>query len=89
MRISSLPAVGSLRYNGVAITAGQVGSGFEVSAADIASGLLTFIPALDANGTTYATFTFRVRDDGGVANSGVDTDASANTISFNVVAVTD
>ena len=43
----------------------------------------------DANGTGYASFTFQVRDDGGTANGGVDTDASANTITFDVTPVND
>src|SRR5207253_849909 len=60
-KISSLPLAGTLRYDGTAITA----AGLEVSAADIAAGKLTFAPAADANGATYASFTFQVRDDGG------------------------
>ncbi|MBL8711681.1 MAG: cadherin domain-containing protein, partial [Alphaproteobacteria bacterium] len=82
--ISTLPLVGSLTLNGVAVTSGQV-----VSAANIASGLLRFSPAANANGTGYASFTFRVQDSGGTANSGVDTDPTPNTITFNVTAVND
>ncbi len=36
-----------------------------------ATGVLRYTPAIDANGTSQ--FTVRVRDDGGVANGGVDT----------------
>ena len=89
VKISSLPAAGSLLYNNVAITAAQVAAGFEVSAADIAAGKLTFAPAADANGAGYASFTFQVRDDGGTASGGLDTDQSPNTITIDVTAVDD
>ena len=48
-------------------------------------GLLAFTPAANANGTGYASFTFQVQDDGGVANSGTDTDLTAKTMTINVV----
>ena len=84
VKISSLPLAGTLRYNGAAITATQVSNGFEVSAADIASGLLSFQPALGVNGAGYASFTFQVRDNGGTGNGGVDLDPTANTITIDV-----
>src|SRR5207248_10592104 len=40
-------------------------------------------------GSPYATFTFQVKDDGGIANGGVDLDPSANTITVNVRSVND
>ncbi|MDI1227824.1 MAG: cadherin-like domain-containing protein, partial [bacterium] len=82
--ITALPGAGTLTLNGSAVTAGQV-----VSAANIASGLLRFTPAANANGAGYANFTFQVRDDGGTANGGVDTDASPNTMTVNVTSVND
>ncbi|MCC7038119.1 MAG: hypothetical protein IT560_12560 [Alphaproteobacteria bacterium] len=82
--ITTLPTAGTLRLNGVAVTAGQV-----VSAANINSGLLVFTPALNANGNAYAAFTFQVRDNGGTAFGGQDTDQSPNTITFNVTSVND
>ena len=72
---------GELRLNGSKITTST-----EVSAADIAAGKLVFVPDTGESGTSYATFTFQVRDDGGTANGGADTDPSANTITINVVA---
>ena len=77
--ITTLPGQGTLLLNGVAVTAGQF-----VTAADIAGGLLTYEPDPDENGANYASFTFQVRDDGGIANSGVDTDPTPNTFSFAV-----
>ncbi len=89
VKIASLPTNGTLAYDGTAITAAQVTSGFFVTAADIAAGKLTFTPAANANGPAYANFTFQVRDNGGTADGGIDLDASANTITFNVTSVND
>jgi trimeric autotransporter adhesin len=84
VRVSTLPASGTLRLNGVDVLAGQV-----VSVADINAGLLSYSPAANLNGTAVANFTFQVRDSGGTANGGVDEDASANTLSIDVTAVND
>ncbi|MCW2242495.1 VCBS domain-containing protein [Azospirillum canadense] len=84
--ITSRPAAGTLAYNGTALTAGDVASGFVVAAADL--GKLTFTPARDANGTGYASFAFKVQDNGGTANGGQDTSATA-TLTINVTPVND
>jgi hypothetical protein len=84
VKITTLPAAGTLKDNGIAMTAGQF-----VSVADIAAGLLTFTPAADAQGTACASFTFQVQDNGGTANGGVDLDQSPNTITVNVTSVND
>src|SRR5437762_916757 len=57
--------------------------------ADITAGNLVFAAAANANGAGYASFTFQVQDNGGTANSGVDLDQSANTITINVTSVND
>ena len=75
--ISSLPVQGSLRYNGVAVVNGQV-----ITVADINAGLLTFTGDPDESGPNYATFGFRVRDNGGGANGGVDTDPTPNIMTI-------
>ena len=82
--IDTLPGSGVLRWNGNAVSAGDF-----VMAADIASGLLTYLPQPDAAGSALASFHFRVQDDGGAASGGSDTDASANTITLHVTAVND
>ena len=84
VKITTLPGAGSLTNNGSAVA-----SGASVSVADINNGLLKFTPAANANGNGYASFTFQVQDNGGVANGGIDTDPSANTITVNVNAVND
>ena len=59
-----------------------------VSAADIAAGA-ALRPAANANGAGYAGFSFQVRDNGGIANGGVDLDPTPNTITIDVTAVND
>ncbi len=88
VKISTLPAVGSLTwFNGVADVAVTLGQ--SISAADITAGRLKFTPAANANGNSYASFTFQVQDNGGIANGGVDLDQSPNTIMVNVIPVND
>jgi VCBS repeat-containing protein len=82
--IASLPVAGQLLLSGAPVAVGQF-----VSATDIALGNLTFVPAADANGTSYASFTFQVQDDGGTLNGGVDLDPTANTITIDVTPVND
>ena len=59
---------------------------FSVAPVISASGTLTYTPASNANGS--ATITVQLHDDGGTANSGVDTSA-AQTFSINVTLVND
>ena len=84
VRITTLPANGILKLNGVAVTAGQL-----ISGAAIGANQLTFAPAANANGAAYASFTFQVQDSGGTANGGINTDPTPNTITINVNAVND
>ncbi len=80
--ITTLPTTGTLKIGATAVTLGQ-----ELTLAQIAT--LTYTPALNGNGTSYANFTFQVRDDGGTANGGANLDLSPNTITVNVTAVND
>ncbi len=80
--ITTLPGVGSLTLSGNPVVAGQ-----EIPAASL--GNLAFTPAANASGSPYTTFTFQVRDDGGILNGGVDLDQSANTMTINVTANND
>ena len=82
VKITTLPAAGTLTDNGVAVSAGQF-----VPAADIAGSKLVFTPAPNASGNNYGNFTFQVQDNGGTANGGVDLDQSPNTITLNVSAL--
>ncbi|MEA3013736.1 MAG: trimeric autotransporter adhesin, partial [Sphingomonadales bacterium] len=83
--LTSLPANGTLLLNGVAVAA----AGIFVTAAQLAASQLVFAPAPNGNGSGYASFNFAVRDDGGTANGGLDTDQSPNTLTFNVTAIND
>jgi large repetitive protein len=78
VRMDALPANGTLTLNGVPVTAGQV-----ITAADIIAGLLRFTPTPDANGTSYTTFPFSVRDAGGAF------DPAPNTLTIDVTPVND
>jgi hypothetical protein len=84
VRISTLPAAGSLKDDGIAVVAGR-----SVSIADINAGKLVFTPGSDGAGVGYAALTFQVRDDGGTAGGGVDLDPTPRTLTFNVTEVND
>jgi hypothetical protein len=82
VKVTTLPALGSLTLSGGAVTAGQ-----SIAVADLTASNLKFTPAVNGNGSPYTSFTFQVQDDGGMANGGVDLDASANTLTINVTGV--
>ena len=79
VKITTLPVLGSLKRNGVPVTASQF-----ITVADLTSGYLKYTPASNAIGNNYANFTFQVQDNGGTANGGIDLDSSPNTITFNI-----
>jgi len=60
VQITTLPAAGTLIVGGFPAAPGQF-----VPASLIGSGQMRFAPAINANGSPYASFTFRVQDDGG------------------------
>jgi len=84
VRVATLPAVGQLTDNGSAVFSGQF-----ISLSDLAAGKLVYTPGSDGSGAAYASFTFQVQDDGGIANGGVDVDPTPNTITLNVTPVND
>src|SRR5205807_1604490 len=84
VKVISTPAAGTLADNGVPVAANDV-----VPVADITANKLVFTPVANANGSPYASFKFRVSDDGGTANGGVDTSTSDNTITVDVTSVND
>lgn len=79
VQITTLPTLGSLTDNGVAVTVGQ-----RIAVADITSGKLKYTPVTNGTGVNYSNFTFKVQDNGGTANGGIDTDLTARTMTFNV-----
>ncbi|ALD22278.1 hypothetical protein AM218_14985 [Hymenobacter sp. DG25A] len=82
VKITTLPAAGTLKLSGSPVTAAQL-----VPAASLAN--LSFSPALNANGTSYSSFTFQVQDNGGTSNGGLDLDPTPNTITLDVTPVND
>ena len=84
VRIASLPAAGALTVNGNPASVGST-----LTFQQLGAGFLEFTPAQNASGTGYASFTFQVRDNGGIANGGVDLDPSPNTFTIDVAADND
>ena len=83
-KITTLPALGSLTDNGIAVATGA-----HVSAVDLAAGKLKFAPAANKNGAAYASFTFQVQDNGGTVNGGIDTDPTPRKMAVAVTALND
>ncbi len=79
--VTTAPGAGTLRDGATVLTGGET-----VSAASIAAGDLVFTPGAGESGTGYASFTFQVQDDGGIAGGGVDTDPTPNTMTIDVAA---
>jgi hypothetical protein len=80
VKIDTLPSAGSLLDNGVAVKAGQL-----ISAADIAAGKFVF-QGPSGQTAAHVDITFQVKDDGGTANGGVDTDPAPNDIHIETAA---
>ena len=78
VKFTTLPANGTLKLNGIAISAGAT-----VTLAQLDAGQLTYWPAAGSSGN-WETFTFQVQDNGGTANGGVDFDQTPNTFTINV-----
>lgn len=79
VKITSLPRVGNLTDNGASVTAGAL-----IPVADLTGSKLKFTPATGAAGVGYANFLFKVQDNGGTANGGVDTDTTARKMTITV-----
>ncbi len=82
--VIALPGSGALLLGGAAVAANTF-----VTEAQIAAGLLVYVPPPDGAGTALASIGFRVRDDGGVADGGLDTDPTPNELTIDVTAVND
>ena len=74
------PGKGTLKLDGSAIAAANLPQ--TVTKADIDAGKLTYTPPANANGSGYASFTFKVND-------GADDSASAYTLTLDVTALND
>ncbi len=82
--VTSLPTKGTLTLAGKAVVVNQA-----INLGDITLGKFLFTPAANAFGTPYATFGFKVRDDGGTKNGGIDLDPTPNVFTFAVQALND
>ncbi len=84
VEFDTLPGNGTLLLNGSPVGQFQL-----VAASLIDAGALTFVPAPNAHGANYASFSVRVQDDGGTANNGRNMDPFAHTITIDVASVND
>jgi T1SS-143 domain-containing protein len=82
VRITSLPANGTLQFNNGSGWVNVTGAPLTVSAGDIASGKLQFVPASNANGANYATIGFQVGD-------GIGFSTESYTLTVHVTPVND
>ena len=82
--VDSVPASGMLTLNNVLVSQGDL-----ISITDINAGLLVYTPLTHQNGVAADTWDFSVRDNGGIANGGLDEDQSSNTISIDITAIND
>ena len=57
VQITQLPTAGQLQLNGLTLTGTP-----EINISDITAGNLKFVPSLNANGTSYASFQFQISD---------------------------
>jgi VCBS repeat-containing protein len=93
VKIVDLPLAGTIYYDadgaGTAFAPVAISAGQTFTAADLTAGRLTFVSAPNANGAGYASFTYQVRDNGGTAHGGADTDPVPNTITIDVTPVND
>ncbi len=79
--VISLPSSGTLQYNGVNAVTGTGTSYTDRT-------LFTYLADPDENGTSFDSFTFQVRDDGGTPNGGSDVSGTF-TMTIDVTAIND
>ncbi len=79
VQITSVTGLGTLSVNG-----SPTNTPVSLSKADIDAGVLSFAPTDYTAGESYASLAFHVRDTGGIANGGQDTDTTANTLTIDV-----
>ena len=60
-----------------------------ISITDINNNKLVFVPNDNANGTNYTEFEFKVHDNGGTDNGGLDLDQTSNNITIDINEVND
>jgi hypothetical protein len=76
---------GTLTVNGTAVTTFPA----TITPTQLNGNQVVFTPTANANGSGAGSIAFQVRDNGGTDNGGIDTDQSANTLTFNIAAVND
>lgn len=82
VKVTSLPSAGTLYNNGSAVSVNDV-----ISVSDINAGYLVYVPPSTGSGLSFDSWNFKCQNDGGTANSGVDLDATARTMTVDVTAL--
>jgi len=84
VQITSISGGGSLTNAGVAVKSGDF-----ILKSEIDLGRLVFSPSSNSNGLASASIAFKVKDDGGTTNGGLDLDPQPKIITVNLIAVND
>ncbi|HEY0111832.1 MAG TPA: tandem-95 repeat protein, partial [Allosphingosinicella sp.] len=84
IEIAALPEIGALKLDGAGVLVGQF-----ISADALAAGKFTYTPGAHGHGSGYASFSFRVRDDGANGGGHISKDPEADTFSWDVTPVND
>ncbi len=84
VKVVNIPQFGVLTNDGSAVT-----NGASITVSDITANKLVYTPFVNANGLAYDQFTFRVQDDGGTADGGIDLSIDTGDVIFNVAPVND
>jgi hypothetical protein len=84
VRIEAPPSAGKLLLDGRPVDPGQ-----EIGIADLEAGRLVYRPPTDVHGAALAAIDFRLRDDGGTVDGGIDLDPVLRSLMIDVVSVDD
>jgi gliding motility-associated-like protein len=84
VQITTLPATGTLLLAGAPVVEGAT-----ITIAQINAASFTYLPPSNQSASPMTSFTFRVRDDGGITNGGIDVSIDAATMTINVLPVND
>jgi hypothetical protein len=82
--LAQLPANGNLILDGQSVSINDF-----ISASQLASGHLVYVPTANANGVQYDQLMFKVVDDGGTERGGLNEAQTASAITFSIINVND
>jgi hypothetical protein len=80
VQITTVPATGTLRLAGVTVVQGAT-----ITVASINAASFTYLPPSNTSASPMTSFTFKVQDDGGTANGGIDLSVASATMTIVVL----